>query len=216
MRAVPLAALAGGFALASAFTTPAALVRAGAQTRTSMSGGAVALRASTETLERRGKTGDDKSLLLELQTRTITRAFKAPDADKAAGRIPEGAFGEIDYDCPSDRLHFAWRGTAPLLLVDPAFEDEVDFDAPIARQIAARGWSGRGKISRATKAAFRGLAAETAAFGEIDFDAPAARIAKVNRLALSAQTPPSPSAMAMDDEIDFDAPIERIIAARGQ
>ena len=141
------------------------------------------------------------------------------------------AFGEERhhpyYDAPEERLAAAGRLSINQPPPEPtvSFIEETDFDAPIERQIAARGWAGRGDCTMAKDAfpEYKVPSAEvrcvydTNAFGENRhhpyYDAPEERLAAAGRLSIN-QPPPEPT-VSFIEETDFDAPIERQIAARG-
>jgi len=207
-------ALAAGLGLSSAFAPPGGVALRVATTASgARRNGVVSLRATTETIRRRGSSSErprgDESLLRDLHTTTLKRAFAAPASDKKplskSGHPYEtGAFGEIDYDAPSAKLKAAGRlnvNQSPPA-VHSVFDNEIDIDAPMSRQIAARGFEGRGHFKF-----------ETGAFCEIDYDAPSAKLKAAGRL--SVNQPPSAVHSVFDNEIDYDAPIVRQIAARG-
>ena len=115
------------------------------------------LRASTETLERRRiqnekfadgtfEVQDGTGSVIKVEGGTITVRRATP-----ARRVYDtNAFGEDRhhpyYDAPEDRLAAAGRLSINQPPPEPKvpFIEETDFDAPMERQIAARGWAGRG------------------------------------------------------------------------
>jgi len=215
-------ALAAGLGLSSAFAPPGGVALRVATTASgARRNGVVSLRATTETIRRRGSSSErprgDESLLRDLHTTTLKRAFAAPASDKKplskSGHPYEtGAFGEIDYDAPSAKLKVAGRLSAnqPPPAVHSVFENEIDYDAPMSRQIAARGYEGVGDFFIPGRGHFK---FETGAFGEIDYDAPSAKLKAAGRLNVN-QSPPAVHSV-FDNEIDIDAPMSRQIAARG-
>jgi len=203
-----------GLSLSSAFAPPAPVaLRPASRAARGHVAGVVSLRAATETVKRRRSGADDsedKSLLLNLHTTTLKRAYAAPAADKkplskSGHAYEQGAYGEVDYDAPSAKLKAAGRLSVnqPPSAINAVFPDnEIDYDAPMWRQIAARGFEGRGDLKF-----------ETGAYSEIDYDAPSAKLKAAGRL--SVNQPPSAVNAVFLDEIDYDAPMWRQIAARG-
>ena len=214
--------LAACLGLSSAFSPPCGVaLRVATPANGARRYGVVSLRAATETIRRRGSSSErprgDESLLRDLHTTTLKRAFAAPASDKKplskSGHPYEtGAFGEIDYDAPSAKLKVAGRLSAnqPPPAVHSVFDNEIDYDAPMSRQIAARGYEGVGDFFIPGRGHFK---FETGAFGEIDYDAPSAKLKAAGRLNVN-QSPPAVHSV-FDNEIDTDAPMSRQIAARG-
>jgi hypothetical protein len=206
--------LAACLGLSSAFSPPCGVaLRVATPANGARRYGVVSLRAATETIRRRGSSSErprgDESLLRDLHTTTLKRAFAAPASDKKplskSGHPYEtGAFGEIDYDAPSAKLKAAGclNVNQPPPVVHSVFDNEIDTDAPMSRQIAARGYEGMGCFKF-----------ETGAFGEIDYDAPSAKLKAAGCLNVN-QSPPAVHTV-FDNEMDIDAPMSRQIAARG-
>jgi hypothetical protein len=155
-----LSCLALAFELGSTFLAPTPLA---AHSRRGRLAGVTALRASTDTLERRRakregefadgtfKVQDGTGSEIKVEDGTITIRRDTP-----VRRVYDtNAFGEDRhhpyFDAPEEKLAAVGRLSInqPPPAPSAVFYDEIDFDAPMDRQIAARGWEGRGDCTMA-------------------------------------------------------------------